>query len=172
MVGHTSLEEIDKITREFRESVIQPDGSQRLTSDHMNYMQRANFDIPNLDYDVLCEIPRFLVRTTVFPRGNRYGNADKPHFLTWMAEICHYGRWSSERPAPPPAQVSHEDQSEEIASLTKPMSAPFTPPGADAFKLPVLPRYLRTAFISINSPASSHIPLHFLHMSIVTNVSG
>ena len=69
--GHTSLEEIDRITREFRDSVIQPDGSQALAIDSMRYMQSVNFDIPNLEYDVLCEVPRFLVRTTVFSSGLR-----------------------------------------------------------------------------------------------------
>lgn len=96
MVGYTSLEEINRLTREFRESIIQPDGSHVLKKEHMEYMRTIHFDIPNFDYDVLFELPRFLVRTTVFPRGCRYGNADQPHFLTWMAEICHYPKWDVE----------------------------------------------------------------------------
>lgn len=90
---YSSLEEIDCLTRKFRESVIQPDGSHVLKDEHMEYMRTIHFDLPNLDYDVLCEIPRFLVRTTVFPRGCRYGNADQPHFLAWIAEVCDYPNW-------------------------------------------------------------------------------
>lgn len=101
MVSYTSLGEIDQVTRRFRESIIQPDGSHVLKNEHMAYMGRTNFDIPNLDFDVLFEIPRFLVRTTVFPRGCRYGNADQPHFLTWMAEVCQYRKrnfkWQDKR---------------------------------------------------------------------------
>jgi len=92
MTKYTSLDDIDNLTREFRESIIQPDGRQTVKVDHYKFMQDVHFDIPNLDYNVLCELPKFLVRMTIFPGGNRYYNADQPHFLMWMAEICHF-RW-------------------------------------------------------------------------------
>lgn len=94
MSGYTSLEEIDQLTREFRESIIQPDGSRVLKAEHTEYMRTIHFDVPNMGYHVLFELPRFLVRTTIFPRGARYGNADEPHFLTWMTEICHFTKWN------------------------------------------------------------------------------
>lgn len=93
MVGYTSLEEINRLTREFRQDIIQPDGSIELKEKHIKYSSIIHFDIPNLDYDVLFELPRFLVRTTIFPRGVNIGNTDRPHFWTWMAEICNYSKW-------------------------------------------------------------------------------
>jgi len=89
---YSSLKEIDRLTSKFREGIIQPDGSRVLKHEHIEYQEMIHFDLPNLDYDVLFELPRFLVRTTIFPSGARYGNADQPHFLTWMAEICNY-KW-------------------------------------------------------------------------------
>jgi len=95
MTKPTSFEEIDQLTRKFRESIIQPEGELSVKAEHIEYMSKTHFDIPNLDYDILSELPRFLFRTTIFPTGTKFGNADRSHFLMWMAEIRHY-RWDFE----------------------------------------------------------------------------
>ena len=96
MVLVSSLEEMEQLTREFREGIVQPDGGRILKQEHLKYQSEIHFDIPNLSYDILCEVPRLLVRTTIFPNGARYGNSDQYPFWLWMAEVCNYRKWDFE----------------------------------------------------------------------------
>ena len=89
----TSLTEIDKITSEFRKDIVQPDGSRVLLDKHLEYQKTIHFNIPHMEYDVLCEMPRYLVRTSIFPNGARYGNIDQVAFWLWMAEVSNFGQW-------------------------------------------------------------------------------
>lgn len=92
----TSLADIVKITSDFRKDIIQPDGSRVLQEKHLKYQNTIHFDIPHMEYDVLCEIPRYLVRTSIFPNGARYGNVDQRVFWLWMAEVSFFPEWDFE----------------------------------------------------------------------------
>lgn len=96
MILLKSLEDIDKITSDFRKAIIQPDGRHEFDEERYEYLGKIHFDIPHMEYNVLCEIPRYLVRTSIFPRGGIYGNLDKISFLLWMAEVSTYHEWDFE----------------------------------------------------------------------------
>jgi len=89
----TSLKDISNISKEFRKDIIQPDGRRVLKDKHLIYQNTIHFDLPYLDYDVLCELPRFLIRTSIFPNGARYGNIDQTVFWYWLAEVCFFDKW-------------------------------------------------------------------------------
>jgi len=89
----TSISEIEKLTKEFRESIIKPDGRHVLKAEHTKFMRTVHFDFPHLDYKTIFELPKFLVRTTVFPRECRYHNVDQTQFFAWSAELCNYPKW-------------------------------------------------------------------------------
>lgn len=93
MSSTSSLPEIDKITTDFRKDIVQPDGSRALQEWHIEYQKTIHFDIPHMEYDVLCEIPRYLIRTSVFPNGARYGNVDQHVFWLWLAEVSTFHDW-------------------------------------------------------------------------------
>ena len=88
-----SLEDIDKITSDFRKGIIQSDGSRAFDEEHYEYLGKIHFDIPHMEYNVLCEIPRSLVRTSIFPKGGIYENPDKIAFLLWIAEVSSFLKW-------------------------------------------------------------------------------
>lgn len=92
----TSLAEIDKITSDFRKDIIQPDGSRVLQDKHLKFQKTIHFDIPHIEYDILCEIPLYLVRTSIFPNGARYSNVDQLVFWLWMAEVINFEEWDFE----------------------------------------------------------------------------
>jgi len=87
MTGFTSISDIDEKTNAIRKAIIHPDGSIQVKMEHWKYMNSLNIDILNIDYNVLCELPRFLMRTSIFPIDNYFHNLDSSHFFMWMAEI-------------------------------------------------------------------------------------
>lgn len=92
----SAIDELERITSEFRKDIIRPDGSRVLKEKHLIYQKTIHFDIPNMKYDVICEVPRFLIRTSIFPNGARYGNTDQPIFWLWMAEVSNFQDWDFE----------------------------------------------------------------------------
>ncbi len=96
MASTKLLSEIDTITTDFRRDIVRPDGSRVLHERHIEYQKTIHFDIPHMKYDVLCEIPRYLIRTSVFPNGARYGNADQYVFWLWLAEVSSFHDWDFE----------------------------------------------------------------------------
>jgi len=87
MTSFTLISDIEKQTNEIRKAIIQPDGSIQVKMEQWKYMNSINIDIINIDYSTLCELPRFLMRTSIFPIDNYFHNLDISHFLMWMAEI-------------------------------------------------------------------------------------
>ena len=91
-----SIEDIDKITSDFRKAVVQPDGSRIFPDEQYEYIGILHFDFPHMEYDVLYEMPRYLLRTLIFPNGSRCTTLDQTAFFLWMAEVISFLKWDFE----------------------------------------------------------------------------
>ena len=82
------IEKIDLLTAKYRDSIIQPDGSHSIKTEFDKYLILNNFAELELiqDLNIIRELPRFLIRTSMFPRGCCYQNKDHAFFLVWTSK--------------------------------------------------------------------------------------
>jgi len=89
MIQSELLEKIDRLSTKYRESIIQPDGSLGIKTEFNKYLFLNNFSEFELiqDFEIVCELPLFLIRTSIFPRENCFQNQDHRFFLNWTSKI-------------------------------------------------------------------------------------
>jgi hypothetical protein len=66
------LAKIDTLTSQYRKATLHPDGSLTIGSENKRLSLLENFKIEELisDFNLLCNLPPYLLRTSIFPRDN------------------------------------------------------------------------------------------------------
>ena len=67
------LSKIDALTSQYRDLIIQSDGGLAIGNQQQNELMISNnFTSEELtqDFNIFCQLPPFLIRTCIFPRGN------------------------------------------------------------------------------------------------------
>jgi hypothetical protein len=88
------LNKIDALTSQYRNLIIQPNGDLSIGNDQQNnVMISQNFKADELieDFTIFCQLPPFLIRTCIFPRGNTIiMDRALPFFDLWAVKTIHY----------------------------------------------------------------------------------